>query len=274
MITTRFASIQADIRKHAPLIHCLTNPITLNDCANAILSIGGRPIMAENIQEIADITPKAHAVLLNLGCPSDLRLASMKHTSMLAAQHGIPVVIDLVGVHTSRLRMNFVCELVHPYPPAILKGNRSEIIAFSNGELSGSGIDVSPHDQTKPEMDIIQIAFRIAQRYQSIVMITGKHDIIADAQHAIILKNGTPKLAGVTGSGCVCGAVAACFASTKQHFEAAVLAASLNSIAGEIADIFPSTRGLASFRMAWLDEIGTLSSQTLCERIHYTEVKA
>ena len=271
MMERHFQFIQSHIQKNAPLIHCLTNPITMNDCANAILSIGGRPIMAEHPDEIDDITPHAQALLLNLGCPSDLRLASMKRAAQIAHRQGIPVVMDLVGVHASHLRMDFAQSLASECPSAIFKGNRSEIIAFFRGALAGSGVDVSPHDQIKSEHEIAAVALDLARRHSAVIMVTGKEDIIADAQHAIVLKNGTPRLAQVTGSGCVLGAIAACLASTKQHFEAAMFSVSLINIAGERAD---HAQGLASFRMAWLDHIGSLSAQTLCKHINNHEVNA
>ena len=68
----------ADLKEKHPLIHCITNPISINQCANAILALGARPMMAEHPLEAPVITRTAGALMLNLGNLSDTRVTSLK----------------------------------------------------------------------------------------------------------------------------------------------------------------------------------------------------
>ena len=61
------ALLLKNLRQTTPLIHCITNHISINDCANAVLALGARPIMAEHPDEAAEITGHAQALVLNLG---------------------------------------------------------------------------------------------------------------------------------------------------------------------------------------------------------------
>ena len=75
------------VKGKRPLIHCITNPISITQCANAILAVGARPIMAEHPEEVAEITETADALLLNLGNITDVRMESMKIAMREAIAH-------------------------------------------------------------------------------------------------------------------------------------------------------------------------------------------
>ena len=70
-------------RAAQPLIHCITNPISIHDCANIILAAGGRPIMAEHPVEVTEITSHAQSLALNLGNITDARMKSMPVSTSL-----------------------------------------------------------------------------------------------------------------------------------------------------------------------------------------------
>ena len=112
--------IRADIIRKKPLIHCITNPISINQCANAILAVGARPIMAEHPGEAAEITETAQALLLNLGNITDVRMKSMAISAAAAADRGIPFVLDAVGIACSQLRKNYITELLRNVTPTII----------------------------------------------------------------------------------------------------------------------------------------------------------
>ena len=86
--------IRAAVRDRRPLIHCITNPISINQCANAVLAAGARPIMAEHPAEVKEITESADALVLNLGNITDVRMESMEIALRAAKEKGIPVVLD------------------------------------------------------------------------------------------------------------------------------------------------------------------------------------
>ena len=126
-LTEAIPPLLSYIRQEAPLIHCITNPISINDCANILLAIGARPIMAEHPKEVAEITAIAKALALNLGNITDARMESMQIASHAAHRLHIPAVIDLVGIACSSLRLDYARKLISQYPPAIIKGNISEL---------------------------------------------------------------------------------------------------------------------------------------------------
>ena len=43
-------------RRRRPLIHCITNYVSANDCANILLACGGSAIMADDPDEVAEVT--------------------------------------------------------------------------------------------------------------------------------------------------------------------------------------------------------------------------
>ena len=122
--------ICALVREKHPLIHCITNPISINQCANAILAIGARPIMAEHPSEVREITETSDALMLNLGNITDARMVSMKNALLAAKEKGIPAILDAVGIACSKLRRNYISELLEIGIPTVIKGNYSEIYAL------------------------------------------------------------------------------------------------------------------------------------------------
>ena len=117
----KLLKLRKQIKDDKPLIHCITNPISIHDCANVILAVGARPIMAEHPAEVADITASAGALMLNLGNITDARIESMKRSMRRAVENDIPVLLDLVGVACSGLRLDLARELMSIGHPAVLK---------------------------------------------------------------------------------------------------------------------------------------------------------
>ena len=131
--------IRGAVRERSSLIHCITNPISINQCANAILAVGGRPIMAEHPREVSEITATAGALMLNLGNITDVRMKAMRLSARTAAEHGTPILLDAVGVACSRLRRDYACGLMEAVTPAVIKGNYSEINALYQERYRASG---------------------------------------------------------------------------------------------------------------------------------------
>ena len=121
--------IREAVRHKQPLIHCITNPISINQCANGILAIGARPMMAEHPKEVREITETAGALMLNLGNITDARMESMKISMLTAKEKNLPVMLDAVGIACSKLRRDYIAELLEINIPTVIKGNYSEITA-------------------------------------------------------------------------------------------------------------------------------------------------
>ncbi len=261
----------AEIRKYtkeaAPLIHCITNPISIHDCANIILAAGARPIMAEHPAEVTEITAVASALMLNLGNITDARIESIQRALKEANRRKIPVLLDLVGVTCSSLRREFARKLLADGRFAVIKGNISEILAAADLPFHGTGSMPVPrmryHRRMRQDTALPQ---KVAEHLGCTVMATGKLDLIADRHQAFLIANGHTALSGITGTGCMVGALTAAYlpASVALAFTgipAALLAAITMGISGEHAA--SGSRGPGSFQAALLDEIFCMTDSQL-----------
>ena len=199
--------IRGAVRERSSLIHCITNPISINQCANAILAVGGRPIMAEHPREVSEITATAGALMLNLGNITDVRMEAMRLSTRTAAEHGTPILLDAVGVACSKLRRDYACGLMEGVTPAVIKGNYSEINALYQESYRASGVDADA---------------ALARTRRTVVLASGKVDIVTDGTRLIRVRNGTPQLSCVTGTGCMLGALTAAYLSAASGLDAAV----------------------------------------------------
>jgi len=253
--------LRDQVKVKAPLIHCLTNHISINDCANVILAVGAKPIMAEQRVEAAEITADADALFLNLGNITDERMASMLLSAEVAASRGIPTVLDLVGVGCSRLRLDFAQELILRFRPGIIKGNRAEITALSRQKAVSRGVDASAADLVTDPAELAQTARALSATLECVILISGPVDIIALDGACWACHNGHTMLGEITGTGCMLGALTASFASVGDPLDGTLLAAILEGIAGELAA--NAARGIGSFKMEFFDCLYNISDQQL-----------
>lgn len=255
------------VRDRRPLIHCITNPISIHQCANAILAVGARPMMAEHPKEVREITATADALVLNLGNITDARMDSMRISAETAKERQIPTVLDAVGVACSALRREYALDLLETAPPAVLKGNYSEINALCHGDYHSSGVDADS-DLTVLAMD--RAAVELARRYHTVVLASGKTDIVTDGVHMAHIHNGTPRLAEITGTGCMLGALTGAYLSAGDPMDAAATACVALGICGQLAESAP---GNGSFQVALLDALSTMSDKILQETMNMEEIK-
>lgn len=253
----KLCEICASVRKKQPLIHCITNPISINQCANAVLAIGARPIMAEHPAEVHEITQTADALMLNLGNITDARMRSMKVSAQTAKGKGIPVIVDAVGIACSKLRWNYLAELLENAAPTVIKGNYSEVYALYQANYRCSGVDT---DVTISEDRICHAAVELAKKYHTTILASGKTDIVTDGRRIVKLKNGTPQLSTVTGTGCMLGALCAAYLSVCLGLDAAVTACAVLGICGEIAQ---TEKGSGSFMVNLMDALSCLSDSEI-----------
>ncbi len=249
------------LARNAPIVHCITNTVTVNDCANAVLAIGARPVMAEHPAETARITAAADALLINMGSLTDSKIAAMRAAVKSAKRNGVPFVVDCVGIASSDIRLETARELIAITAPAVIKGNAAEIRALCEGVMSESGVD-----STEPETDADERAARIfAKRHNTVVMTTGPADVITDGDRTARVKNGCEMMAKITGTGCMLGCVTAAFTSVADAFDAAVYAAVVMGVCGEAAD---RTRGTGTFRMTLMDNLSMVTDGEIMGKIN------
>ena len=262
----RIKEIRKQLAETAPLIHCITNPISINQCANLVLASDCRPIMAEHPQEVQEITRMAAALLLNLGNITDTRLKSIILSADEAEKNGIPYVFDAVGISCSELRRTFTYDYLEHHTPAVIKGNYSEIHALFNCSYDSSGVDA---DTSLNLSQCSQIAMKLADRYHCIILASGKTDIVTDGKRLIHIKNGTPMLAKVTGTGCMLGALCGCYLAACQDIAAPAAACAVLGICGELAE---TDRGTGTFMVNLMDKLSTLTDYELEEYIKMEEI--
>lgn len=256
----------ADIlREKKPLVHCITNYVTATDTANILLAAGASPIMADDPAESAEITSSANALLINLGTPSENRIAAMERSCRAAAGE-IPVVLDPVGVGASSFRADAVRRILSAGKVAVVRGNISELSALAGTNAHSHGVDAA--EEVSLPLDI---ALTAAKKLGCICVLTGEVDIITDSSRTVCLKNGTPNLKQITGAGCMTSALTAAFAAVCDPFSAAVLGAAAMGIFGELAEQSALGVGLGRFHEALFDAAGNMNGQILSERIRYEE---
>lgn len=255
------------IRERRPLIHCITNPISINQCANALLAVGARPVMAEHPREVAEITRTAQALMLNLGNITDARLQSIAIAAKTADEQGVPFVIDAVGIACSALRREFVCELLQGAAPTLIKGNYSEVWALYSCEYRASGVDA---DSNLDIGAVSKAAVELSRKYNSIILASGETDIVTDGKRLFCIKNGIPQLATITGTGCILGALCACCLSVVRDISAVTAACALLGICGELS---VTDKGSGSFAVNLMDRLSTLSEEDAEEYLDMEEAK-
>ena len=247
------------------LIHCITNPISMNLCANTVLSLKAKPIMAEHPLEVKEITASASALLLNLGNISDTRMEAMKISLEAALDKGIPVVVDAVGVACSGLRRDFFYQLISQrdgakekaaLPTILVKGNNAEIKALCDVSYRGRGVD---NDEKLEETQELETAKELSKELGVLVLSTGKRDIITDGEQVLLNDSGHSMMGKITGTGCALGAACATFLAREDSIESVSKACVQFGLAGERAyeSLVSSEKevGTGSFQMAFLDEL-------------------
>lgn len=239
----------------SPLIHCITNTVTVNECANAVLAVGARPIMAEHPAEAAEITGLANALLINTGSLTDSKIAAMKASA--AAVKGKPFVLDCVGAASSSLRREVINQTLEINTPSVIKGNASEILALCTGKISKSGVDAT---EGIDEALIHELAVNTG----AVIAVSGKEDIITDGQRTAHIKNGCAMMSRVTGTGCMLGCVTAALMSVADAYSAAVYAAAVMGICGEAAD---TNSGAGSFAVRLMDELSLITDADVSKKI-------
>lgn len=232
------------------LIHCITNPISMTNCANAILALGARPIMAEHPDEVTEITRTASSLLLNLGNITDVRMTSMRLSLKEANRIGIPVTLDAVGVSCSMLRKTYTKLLLTTGKFACIKGNYSEILALTDDTYKSSGVDAA---QDISQEQVEKSALEFSKRTGAIIVATGKTDIVAFDGRIERISGGSKMMSQVTGTGCMLGAVITTYLAFENNFESVTRACRFFKSCGVKAE---TTKGLGTYMVNLMDAIG------------------
>ncbi len=255
------------VHNKKPLVHHITNYVTVNDCANITLAIGASPIMADDIDEVEAITAISSALVLNIGTLNERTVRSMLAAGKKANELGIPVVFDPVGAGASALRNRTAERILQEVRVSVLRGNMSEIRFIAGLSASTKGVDASDADMRGGPDAGCSIAQSVAEKLGCVAAITGPTDILSDGRRTILLENGTSLLSGVTGTGCMCTSLIGSFCgASEDHLIAAAGGVLCMSIAGEIAAEKAGSAGSGSFHTAIIDAVSQMSVETLMKK--------
>ena len=199
-----FQNILANVRAKSPLVHNITNYVTVNDCANIVLACGASPIMADDAAEVEDITSLCAGLNLNIGTLNSRTIPSMLLAGHTANRLGRPVVLDPVGAGASALRTETACRLLDEVRFTVIRGNISEVKTLASGAGTTKGVDADVADRVTDETLDKTVAFAkaFAARTGAVVAVTGAIDIVADGERAFCIRNGHPMMSAVTGILC------------------------------------------------------------------------
>lgn len=253
------------VQQKKPLVHCITNYVTVNDCANIVLACGASPIMADDIHEVKDITSICDALVINIGTLIERTIQSMIKAGKRANKLGHPVILDPVGAGASALRTRTVVQLLKEVKFTAIRGNISEIKTVASGSGTTKGVDADIADeineQTLPE--VLKFAHKLAKKTGSVIIITGKQDLITDGKKSCLISNGHTMMSRITGSGCMLTCLLGAYlaANTEDTFAASIAAVVEMGLAGEQA--YQPGRGTLTFRTALLDAISTMDADAL-----------
>ncbi len=265
------------IRAASPLIHCITNYVTVNDVANVLLAIGARPIMADDPEEVEEITALCAGLCLNIGTLNARTIPSMIAAGKHARTLGHPVVLDPVGAGASRLRTATALHILDEVRPLLIRGNISEVRTLAVGTGTTQGVDANAADAVTEEnlaaaADLLR-AF--AARTEAIVAVTGAIDLVADGRDCYAIRNGRAEMGRVTGTGCQLSAL---LAATLAAAPSAPLAAvaetvALMGVAGELAWAQMGERdGNATYRTRIIDAIYRMTSEEFSAHMNIKKI--
>lgn len=261
------------IKEKNSLTHCITNSVTINDCANAVLAIGGSPFMAEDAEELEEVVTIADVLVINIGKLSKNQIKSMKISAKKANETNTPIVLDPVGVGVTNLRNKTTVDLIENYEITAIRGNITEIKAIAKlmGILDESntakGVDVNVDDiitekNLKDNADIIK---ELASKLNTTILASGPIDILTDGETTIAIDNGDDMMPLITGSGCMLSSIVGSCVGGSSPLLGSLVAILAMNIAGEKAraKVDEKDEGTGSFRAYLIDYLYKTNAESL-----------
>lgn len=264
------------IKEKNPLTICITNAVTINDCANGILAIGGSPAMAEDADEIEEFIEIADALVINIGKVSKDQIKGMKTAAKYATKTNTPIVIDPVGVGVTKLRNELILDLLKENITSI-RGNLTEIKTIANliGLIDESntlkGVDANEDDVINEDTisDNMEIVKKLAGELDAVIVASGEIDLISDGEIGIAIENGDEMMSKITGAGCVLTSIVGSSVGAADSLDGSVFATVAMGIAGEKARIKVEEEdlGTGSFRTFLIDYLSKTSRDQLLDNV-------
>lgn len=256
MTTPEFTLLE-EVRRRRPLIHCISNIVSANDCANLALAVGASPMMAQAPEEMEAIAAVSAAAVLNTGTPSEEKFRACLLCGRETVRRGRPVILDPVGVGASPWRLERTEALLAAFTPSLLRVNLGEAQALLHLESQEQGVDSFGEDSLSRR---VEAARRLARERGAAVLLSGPEDLIAAGDGLWMVSGGSPRMTQITGTGCMLSVLCGVFAAVEPDIAAAAAAASAfwKSCSRRAERL---SRGPGGFRAALLDAAGTLTEE-------------
>jgi len=252
------------VKREAPLVHHLTNWVTISDCAQAVKSLGASPIMAHALEEVGDIAGISSALVLNIGTLTTEFVEAMHIAIRVAHKRKIPVVLDICGAGATRFRNKKCRELINTASIDIIKGNVSEVASLSDKNVRTKGVD-----STEVTSDIQELALKSAANNKCVVVVTAAEDIVTDGRVLLKVNNGDKIMSSVVGTGCMAASIIGTFAAVeKDLIKASTAGLVCFEVASEIAAA--KSKGPGSFKEALFDALYLVTPKALNKRQRIT----
>ena len=248
--------------KKEPLIHIITNSVTINDTVNFVLAAGGAAICADSPREVAEVVSLCDALMINIGTPNEKKLTAMLIAGRRANEMGIPVVLDPVGAGASEFRRQILGELLEDVSFDCIRGNKSEIAALLGIPFRSKGVETVSLELAD------EAVHGLVEKTGSVILMTGESDLVFDKSDKFEIGGGSPLMKKLTGSGCMYSAfIATRLAENKDEPAVKVVRRAaadykLNTVKAIKLMKERGTLGTASFRQCLID---AMSINTLGE---------
>lgn len=275
------------VRNNIPLTNCITNYVTINDCANAVLAIGGSPVMSDDPREIEEFVEIADALVINLGAINSTQIEAMKIGSQYGTKTKTPIVLDPVGVGVTKLRNNLTLKLIEEADMSAIRGNMSEIKAIARlvdlDEIKSStknlnkGVDVSKDDEiTEENLESNgKIVKALAKKINTVIIASGAIDIISDGKSTYCCENGDLLMPKITGSGCMFTSIVGSFCGANEPLISGLTATIAMGIAGEKAGKFVRDKksGTGTFRAKLIDYLSNMDEELIIKEVKLYKIE-
>lgn len=267
-----FEAVLRAVRRKKPLVQCITNVVTVNDCANIILASGGSPTMASHPLEVEEAVCNVRALVCNMGAID--KVDAMILAGREANRLGKPVILDPVGAGGTQLRRDGIKRLLEEVHFTVIRGNASEIRYLAGQQTTGSGVDVGQMDEID-ETNLpaaVSMAADLAEKRKTVIAISGKIDVISNGRETCVLRGGCATMARITGSGCMLTSLIGAFCGAyADPFAAACAAMAAMGISGEMAEEkrLRCGTGNATFRNDLIDAVFNLTEEQLKKGVRY-----
>lgn len=264
-INKEVGNLLLSVKEKGPLVHHITNYVTVNDCANIVLALGGSPVMADAKEEVSDMVSIASSLVINIGTLNHVTVESMIIAGKKANELGIPVILDPVGAGATPYRKDAALKLINEVKFSVIKGNLAEVKVLNGMKAASKGVDseeISVDDAEK-------VAKELAKKLDTVAAITGKTDYISDGSNIIKVENGHEILKKVTGTGCMTASLIGTFSGvTKDYLMAATAGIMTMGISGEMSyeKVCKNGLGSGSLKVNIIDSVFNLTQEDFLKR--------